>query len=37
MNPWRSPSNLIGLAMAAENVVSFLNGAPTHVVAGPKG
>ena len=28
-------SNLIGLAMAAENVDNFLKGKPTHVVAGP--
>jgi hypothetical protein len=27
-------SNLIGLGMTAENVANFLNGAPTHVVAG---
>ena len=27
-------SNLIGVDMAAENVANFLNGAPTHVVAG---
>jgi len=30
-------SNLIGLAMAAENIANFLKGSPTHVVAGPKG
>jgi phosphoglycerate dehydrogenase-like enzyme len=29
-------SNLIGLAMAAENIENFLKGTPTHVVAGPK-
>jgi phosphoglycerate dehydrogenase-like enzyme len=28
-------SNLIGLAMAAENIENFLKGRPTHVVAGP--
>jgi len=28
-------STLIGLAMAAENIESFLQGKPTHVVAGP--
>ena len=27
----------IGLAMAVENIENFLQGAPTHVVAGPKG
>ena len=27
-------SNLIGLAMAAENIANFLKGTPTHVVAG---
>ncbi len=30
-------STLTGLAMAAENIENFLKGAPTHVVAGPKG
>ena len=35
MNPWCSPSNLIGLAMAAQNIANFLTGSPTHVVAGP--
>jgi len=29
-------SNLIGLAMAVENIENFLKGTPTHVVAGPK-
>jgi D-3-phosphoglycerate dehydrogenase len=29
-------SNLIGLAMAVDNIESFLKGTPTHVVAGPK-
>ena len=29
-------SNLIGLAMAAENIAGFLQGNPSHVVAGPK-
>lgn len=29
-------SNLIGLAMAVENIEKFLKGKPTHVVAGPK-
>ena len=28
-------SNLIGLAMAVENIEHFLKGTPTHVVAGP--
>lgn len=28
-------SNLIGLAMAAENIENYLRGTPTHVVAGP--
>jgi D-3-phosphoglycerate dehydrogenase len=28
-------SNLIGLAMAVENIENFLKGKPTHVVAGP--
>jgi D-3-phosphoglycerate dehydrogenase len=28
-------SNLIGLAMAVENIENFLKGAPTHVVVGP--
>ena len=31
----RPDSNLIGLAMAVENIESFLKGTPTHVVAGP--
>ncbi len=30
-------SNLIGLAMAAENIDNFLKGSPTRVVAGPSG
>jgi len=30
----KSYSNLIGLAMAAENIESLLKDAPTHVVAG---
>jgi D-3-phosphoglycerate dehydrogenase / 2-oxoglutarate reductase len=29
-------ANLIGLAMAVENIAAFLAGHPTHVVAGPK-
>jgi phosphoglycerate dehydrogenase-like enzyme len=28
-------SNLIGLAMAVENIENFLKGTPTHVVVGP--
>jgi len=37
--PWcdRPPdSNLIGLAMAVENIEHYLKGSPTHVVAGLK-
>jgi phosphoglycerate dehydrogenase-like enzyme len=30
-----SDSNLLGLAMAVENIESFLKGTPTHVVVGP--
>ena len=29
-------SNLIGLAMAVDNIENFLKGTPTHVVASPK-
>jgi phosphoglycerate dehydrogenase-like enzyme len=29
-------SNLIGLAMAVENVENFMKGTPTHVIVGPK-
>jgi hypothetical protein len=29
-------ANLIGLAMAVENIAAFLAGHPTHVVAGPR-
>ena len=35
MNPWCSPSNLIGLAMAGQKIANVGNGAPTHVGAGP--